>query len=327
MEEIDDLDLVSQVTNFRGGQLADHLDDWSSLTSDPYVLQMIKGDKIEFVENPPIRHESYSKFSTEEFAAAEIEVQKLLSKKIIVECEHECLEFVSSIFLVPKPDGSFRLILNLKDLNQFVKFEHFKMDGIRDVLSLVTRGCFMAKIDLKDAYYSVKVHPTYQKFLKFRFAGTLHKFVCFPNGLGPCPRKFTKIGKVPLSVLRTEGSSVSGYIDDFFTKGQDFAACFRSVQRMISLFMKLGFVIHPEKSQFVPSQIIEFLGFVINSVNMTISLNDTKRRNIKKLVNQALTIKRPEIRFIAKVIGTLVSIFLPHNMVLCTIGILKMIRK
>ena len=88
----------------------------------------------------------------------------------------------------------------------------------------------MAKIDLKDAYYSVKVHPTSQRFLKFEFEGTLYKFVCFPNGLGPCPRKFTKIGKVPLSVLRTEGSSVSGYIDDFFTKGRDFAACFRSVQ-------------------------------------------------------------------------------------------------
>ena len=272
-------------------------------------MNIIQGDSLDFVDSPPIRHHAFSNFTEVEYLAAQAEVKKLLSKKVIVQCDHEKCEFVSSIFLVPKPDGGYRLILNLKDLNVFVKFEHFKMDGIKDVLTLVTKNCFMAKIDLKDAYYSVPVSPDFQKYLKFEFDGQLYKFVCFPNGLGPCPRKFTKIGKVPLSVLRTDGVSVSGYIDDFFTKAGDFDSCVQSVEKMVSMFMTLGFVIHPEKSQLVPSQRLEFLGFVIDSTTMTISLNDRKRKNLKKLVNQALSIKCPSIRFIAKVIGTLVSVF------------------
>ena len=31
------------------------------------------------------------------------------------------------------PDGGTRLILNLKELNEFVKYEHFKMDGIKTI--------------------------------------------------------------------------------------------------------------------------------------------------------------------------------------------------
>ena len=37
-------------------------------------------------------------------------------------------QFISNIFLIPKPDASSRLILNLKRLNQFIKCEHFKLE-------------------------------------------------------------------------------------------------------------------------------------------------------------------------------------------------------
>jgi len=40
---------------------------------------------------------------------------------------------------------------------------HFKMDTIEKVLQLVKKGAFMAKIDLKDAYYSVKIKNEHQK--------------------------------------------------------------------------------------------------------------------------------------------------------------------
>ena len=66
-------------------------------------------------------------------------------------------QFVSPIFIIHKPDRGIRLILNLKSLNEYVKYRHFKMESIRSVLNLVTKDCFMCTVDLKDAYYSVKV--------------------------------------------------------------------------------------------------------------------------------------------------------------------------
>lgn len=41
------------------------------------------------------------------------------------------------------------------------------MDTLQSVISLMTPNCFMASIDLKDAYYSVPIAVAHQKYLKF----------------------------------------------------------------------------------------------------------------------------------------------------------------
>ena len=55
----------------------------------------------------------------------------------------------------------------------------------------------MTTIDLKDAYYSVKIDGDDARFLNFLCNSKLLKFVVLPNGLSPGPRKFTKVTKPP----------------------------------------------------------------------------------------------------------------------------------
>ena len=76
------------------------------------------------------------------------------------------------------------------------------MNSINTILNIITKDCFMASIDLKDVYYSVKISENFQRYLKFEFLNKLYKFVYFKNALAPCPRKFTKITKAPLRDLR-----------------------------------------------------------------------------------------------------------------------------
>ena len=93
----------------------------------------------------------------------------MLHKQIIRETTHKSTEFVSPIFIVKRPDGGATLILNLKELNKFVKYEHFKTEGIKTIINMVTRNCFMATTYLKDAYYSVAISRQFHKFLKFKW--------------------------------------------------------------------------------------------------------------------------------------------------------------
>jgi len=67
--------------------------------------------------------------------------------------------YVSQISLVEKKDGGQRSIINLKALNQFVKAEHFKMEGLHLLPDLLQPGNWMAKMDLKNAYAQVSIHP------------------------------------------------------------------------------------------------------------------------------------------------------------------------
>lgn len=74
--------------------------------------------------------------------------------------------FYSALFLVRKPDGSYRTILNLKHLNEYLGCTSFKMETLKSTINLLSAGCFMITIDLKDAYYHVPIHPIFQRFLR-----------------------------------------------------------------------------------------------------------------------------------------------------------------
>ena len=48
---------------------------------------------------------------------------------------------------------------------------------------MITKSCYISKIYLKDAYYSVKIHDYYKRFSKNLNLTKLYKFKCFPNRL------------------------------------------------------------------------------------------------------------------------------------------------
>lgn len=94
-------------------------------------------------------------------------VTDLLNMGVIAKTDHSKGEVISPIFPVAKPNGKFRMILNLKYLNQFIDAPHFKMEDLRSASKLMTRNCFMGTVDLKDAYYFIPVHVSHRKFLRF----------------------------------------------------------------------------------------------------------------------------------------------------------------
>ena len=238
-----------------------------------------------------------------------VEIKNLLHKGVTEECQHEEGEYISPIFLTPKSDGSFRMILNLKKLNDHMPYIHFKMEIIKSVLNLVTPNCYMAKIGIKDAYYSIPILPEHQKFLKFSSQGKLYKFTCLPNGLCCGPRKFTKLLKPPLAKLRLDYIKIAAYIDDLITLAYSFDICLKNVWKCMKLLGNLSFSVHAEKSVFVPSQEIEYLGFIINSVTMTIRLTTEKKRKTFDLCQEVLLKESVSIRLVSKLLVKFISSF------------------
>ena len=162
---------------------------------------------------------------------------------MIQKVQQEGKQFISNIFLRPKPDGTHRLILNLKEFNESVVYHHFKMDSIYNITKLVTKNCFMASLDLKDAYYSIPIKESHRKFLCFKWRGKIYQFTCLPNGLSCAPRISTKILKPALATLHSMGHISVAHID-----GQTYEKCVFNVIDTFILLDSLGFVIHPIKS-------------------------------------------------------------------------------
>ncbi|XP_064643578.1 uncharacterized protein LOC135497676 [Lineus longissimus] len=294
--------------NFTAGKVASALDYWQTITSDPWVLSNILGYEVECAVEPyQVSQPRESRFDKVTTLILDNLLTGLENKGIIEPCVITLDSYVSSVFLVPKRDGSHRWILNLKDFNLSVEHHHFKMSTIRDALNMIKEGSWFASIDLKDAYFSVQVHQSSRGFLRFLWHGRGFQFTCLPQGLKSSPRIFTKILRPVFAKLRQEGHSMVGYIDDSLTVDDTFIEAVENILESAGLLDLLGFTIHQLKSILTPTQIIEFIGFILNSISMIVSLPARKKDKIKKLCASLLNSGKTTGRELAQVIGNLVA--------------------
>ena len=213
--------------------------------------------------------------------------------------------FFSNMFMVPKKDGGQRPVINLKQLNKFVKSEHFKMEGLHTVKALIQHNDWMAKVDLKDAFFMVPIAQQHQHLLLFKTEmGTFH-FKCLPFGLCTAPRVFTKVLKPAIELLRSVGIRLVIYMDDVLIMAHSKEMLREHVYQVLFLLENLGFIVNSKKSLLSPSQEIEFLGMIVNSQTMEIKLPGQKIKKIKQEARQILDHPRPSAQEVSQLLGKL----------------------
>ena len=138
--------LRAEEDKFKGGNITNCFEKWANVTQNQFVLNIVKfGLTMEFAEVPCCQFVTSLNFSPVETKIIDAEIPKLLSKGVIVNTIRE------PTFTRTKKDGSYRMIINLKTFNEFLKFKHCKLESIEDALDLITEGCYFGSVDLKDA--------------------------------------------------------------------------------------------------------------------------------------------------------------------------------
>ena len=238
------------------------------------------------------------------------ELKKLISEKVVERIfvkPANC--WVSNIFLRPKKDGLYCMILNLKPLNKFVAYHKFKMEGIYDVLKMVHKNFKMISIDLKQAYFHVAISQQDQKYMIFKFEGQYYKFCVLPNGLASGPHIFVRLSKVIAAYLCKKLIDIPIYIDDSFMCADNEEILLRNKDVALQVFQSCGFMINYAKLQLLPTNELEFLGFEVNTKTFCIKLTKWKREIIFLLCKSAIQKAKISIRFLAKIIGCCVATF------------------
>lgn len=194
--------------------------------------------------------------------------------------------------------------LLFKKLNKFLQLPHFKLEDYRTASKLITRGAYMAILDLKDAYHLVAIKPSHRKYLRFEFEGTLYEYLCLSFGLCTAPFVFTKLLKPILTLLRGTGYKSVVYLDDFLLISPDSFSCAQNVAVTAWLLLRLGFLFS-KKCKPRPHQRCQYLGFVFDSNTMTLSLPQERITAISRLVKRMKSKRYTKIRDFAKFLGSL----------------------
>ena len=106
---------------------------------------------------------------------------------------------------------------------------------IDDVVSLIKKGYYMAKVDLRHAYRSIPVHPFNYKALglKWKFYKDSYH-ICFvdtqlPFGGWSAPGIFHRITQAVKQMMAWKGHTLlMVYLDDFLVIGEIEEACLKA---------------------------------------------------------------------------------------------------
>ena len=88
------------------------------------------------------------------------------------------------------------MILNLKLLNKFIKYQKFKMPNIYMVMAMIKPHDRPISVDLSNAYSSLKIRDAHCKYLQLSFEGNHYMYLVLPNGIAIGPQVFVEMTKV-----------------------------------------------------------------------------------------------------------------------------------
>uniref|UniRef100_A0A914VC37 Reverse transcriptase domain-containing protein n=1 Tax=Plectus sambesii TaxID=2011161 RepID=A0A914VC37_9BILA len=294
------------------GQLLAFLPNWRRITRDQWVLRAIQGYSLDFATDPGQQRDAPTpiQFTPSERKLVDMEVQKMLAKGAITEVRGNEVSdlWLSRLFLVPKKSGEVRPVVNLKPLNCFLQYEHFKMEGLFMLKDLVRPGDFCAKVDMKDAYYGIPLDLHHRHFVAFEWRKRFFRFNCLPFGLAQSPRVYTKVIRPVAAVLRQLGIRLIVYLDDWLFLNEDSKALERDLAKAMSLFDRLGLAVNVEKSVITPAQCIEYLGMLIDTRCMTLSVPEEKLCRIESQCRQLLAGNSMRALELAEILGRFASV-------------------
>jgi hypothetical protein len=272
-----------------GGRLRHFLPFWRTITRDPTILRAIMGVSIPFTSTPtnsthnrPYHVDAQTQTTLRGF------LHEMLEQQVVVPVQRRDDQVVYPFFLVANKDKSLRGILNVKQMNtDCLQTEKFKMETLMRVLPLIRPGDWFGSWDVRKGYYNLAVHPAFQRFFCFEFEGQRYMFKCL-MGISIAPFIFSKLMGALIQVARAGGIDVSFYLDDTLLRGPTYDIAWRDLRAVGELFQLAGFLLHKTKSVDEPTQVITYLGFVICSRTMTVSLPTEKEQQIRRALTQAL---------------------------------------
>ena len=199
------------------------------------------------------------------------------------------------------------------------------------------RGTLLAKLDLKEAYRAVPVHPSDQRLLAVSWSGTTYIDKALPFGLRSAPKLFSALTDAMMWVLQDRGvHRALHYLDDFLVLGPPGqSSCAEALSITLTLCEELGFPVAEDKTA-GPTTVITFLGIEIDTLQQQVRLpqdklcrltstiaswmshteQPTPRSSVKKrdllsllgLLQHAATVVRPGRAFLRSLINTAATV-------------------
>ena len=218
-------------------------------------------------------------------------LDKELAAKRVVEVTGPDIALIhtSKFGVIPKSNqvGKWRLILDLSSPlgvsvnngidKELCSMRYTTLDNAVKAIVALGSGTLLAKIDVKEAYRNIPVHPDDRHLLGMSWNHRTYIDCQLPFGLRSAPAIFSAVDDALEWVVRTKGISYCmHYLDDFLTLGPaDSTACQDNLSLLRDTCNDLGVLLKLEKVE-GPATSLVFLGIELDTIKGTLSLPAAK---------------------------------------------------
>lgn len=118
-------------------------------------------------------------------------LNEMLELKVIEKVEGPT-DWVNSMTVVKKPNGDVRICLDPRDLNKYIKREHFKLPTLDEITSKLSGAKYFSTLDCKQSFWQTKLHKESTDLCTFNTIFGRFKFLRMPFGISSASEVFHK---------------------------------------------------------------------------------------------------------------------------------------
>ena len=293
------------------GRLRANILFWENIGASKWVLEIIRnGYALPFVAQPQGAEFANHKSAIARNDVVTQELERLAKIGCIREVSRDDACIISPLGLVSN-SGKDRLILDLRYVNSLLKSYRFKYEDLRTFRDIFEPGDWFFKFDYKAGYHHVDILPQHQQYLAFAWGeGQLKRYYVFtvlPFGLATATYVFTKIQKALVKHWRAQGIKIFTYLEDGIGGGPIKEISQAISRRVQSDVDSSGFLWHPEKSSWEPSQSGEVLGFLVDLEKGFFQVPDRRIKGLQERLKCISQGPHHTARDVAQITGTIVS--------------------
>ena len=174
---------------------------------------------------------------------------------------HSTSSAASPILFVPKKDGGLRLCVDYRGLNKIIIKNRYPLPLISEILDRTQGSYYFSKIDIKDAYYRIRIAEGDEWKTAFRTRYGLFEYTVMPFGLTNAPATFQHYISLALSDLLDACCIV--YLDDILIFSKDRDNHTKDLHQILERLRGAGLYAKPSKCAFYQKE-VEFLGYILS---------------------------------------------------------------
>ena len=295
-----------------GARLQNFWQTWLDLGAGPRVVQILQeGYTLPFRIRPKLTRipRVISCYANPHRNSYLLEALHQLIDKNAVEPVYNqtSLGFYNRLFLVPKANNKWRPILDLSNLNQFLKVEKFKMETPETIRTSLLQGEWVTSVDFKDAYFHIPIQEQSRKYLRFHVQGQTYQFRALPFGLSMAPMEFTVVAKEVRLMAIHKGIRIHQYLDDWLVRARSLQTCLRHTQILVKMCQDLGWLVNLEKSELEPKQVFNFVGYQFDLRSGRVRLTPDRWLSLQEKIQALLLLPACPVRQFMSLIGLLTA--------------------